>query len=138
MSADTRIADRIEIAELFSRLANVLDEHRHDDIATVYAEDVVVHSPRGGELRGLEEVTAHLKRSQFADEQTLHQNTDVVVDLDGDRARATSNQLTYFSRGDEPPHETGAVRVSASAVRTPAGWRFDEMTIKVAWIRAEN
>ncbi|GAB2967513.1 hypothetical protein GCM10023080_032700 [Streptomyces pseudoechinosporeus] len=134
MSAATRTTDRVEIAELFARLANLLDECRHDDAPTVYHDDIVVRSPRGGELRGFDEVTAYLKRSQVEGERTQHVHGDVLVRVDGDRAKATANQLVYFYRDGAPPHRTSGLRVACTAVRTSAGWRFSDMQITLAWM----
>ncbi|MGW7292742.1 nuclear transport factor 2 family protein [Streptomyces xiamenensis] len=134
MSTDTRTTDRIEIAELFARLANLLDEGRFEDAATVYHPDIAVRSPRGGELHGLNEVTAHLKRTHIEGEHTQHLHGDVLVHVEGDRARATANQLTYFYRDGEAPHRTSGLRTACTAVRTPAGWRFDGMHITLAWL----
>ncbi|MER5197379.1 nuclear transport factor 2 family protein [Streptomyces sp. NPDC002755] len=132
MSLAAQTADRVEIAELFARLANLLDECRHDDVATVYHDDVVVRGPNG-ELRGLDEVTALLKRGQVEGERTQHVHGDVLVHVDGDRAKATANQLVYFYRDGEPPHRSSGLRSACTAVLTPAGWRFSEMLITLAW-----
>jgi ketosteroid isomerase-like protein len=132
--AATQIADRAEMADLFARLADLLDEGRHDDAHTVYHDDVVVHSPRGGELHGLDEVTAYLKRSQVEGERTQHVHGGVLVHVDGDRAKATANELVYFYRDGEPPHRTSGLRTACTAVRTPAGWRFSELHITLAWM----
>ncbi|MGW0875456.1 nuclear transport factor 2 family protein [Streptomyces sp. NPDC002740] len=132
MSVAAQTADRVEIAELFARLANLLDECRHDDVATVYHDDVVVRGPNG-ELRGLDEVTALLKRGQVEGERTQHVHGDVLVHVDGDRAKATANQLVYFYRDGEPPHRSSGLRSACTAVLTPAGWRFSEMLITLAW-----
>jgi SnoaL-like domain len=134
VSTATRTADRVEIAELFARLATLLDDGRHDDAHRVYHADVVVRSPRGGELRGLDEVTAFLERSRAEGERTQHVHGDVLVHLDGDRAKATANQIVYFHRNGAPPHRTSGLRVEGAAVRTPAGWRFIEMRIALAWM----
>jgi hypothetical protein len=127
-----RTADQAEIADLFARLANLLDELRHDDIGTVYHDDVVIHTP-SGELHGLDEATAHLKRSQVDGQHTQHIHSDVLVHLDGDRATATANQLVYVYRPGEAPHRTSGLRSACTAVRTPAGWRITDMRITVAW-----
>ncbi|UUU30042.1 nuclear transport factor 2 family protein [Streptomyces sp. CA-210063] len=132
MPAATPTADRAEIADLFARLANLLDECRHDDAATVFHDDIVGRSPRG-ELHGLDEMTALLKRSQVEGERTQHVHGDVLVHVDGDRARATANQLVYFYRNGEAPHRTSGLRVACTAVRTPAGWRFSDMHVTLAW-----
>ncbi|PJE95784.1 nuclear transport factor 2 family protein [Streptomyces carminius] len=136
MPTATRTADRAEIAELFARLANLLDEHRHEDAATVYHRDVTVRSPRG-ELHGLDEVTVHLRRSQVEGEHTQHMHGDVLVHVDGDRAEATANQLVHFYRTGEAPHRTSGLRIAGTAVRTPAGWRFSDMRITLTWMREE-
>ena len=133
MSDAASTADRVEIAELFARLANLLDEGRHDDVHSVYHADVVVRSPRGGELHGLDEVTAYLKRSQVEGEHTQHVHGDVLVHVDGDRAKATANQVVYFYGNGAPPHRTSGLRSACAAVRTPAGWRFSEIDITLAW-----
>lgn len=132
MSTAVPTADRAEIADLFAHLANLLDEFRHEDAGTVYHDDVVVHSPRG-ELRGLDEVTALLKRSRIEGEYTQHVHGDVLVHLDGDRATATANQLVHFYRDGEAPHRSSGLRTACTAVRTPAGWRFIDMRITLAW-----
>ncbi|MBV2364530.1 nuclear transport factor 2 family protein [Streptomonospora sp. NEAU-YY374] len=131
----TLTADRAEVAELFARLADLLDARRPDDARTVYHDDIVVHSPRGGELRGLAEVTGFLKSALTGEELTQHVHGDVLVHLDGDRATAAANQLVYFYRDGEPPHRTGGLRVACGAARTPEGWRFTEMRITPAWTR---
>ncbi|WP_329081696.1 MULTISPECIES: nuclear transport factor 2 family protein [unclassified Streptosporangium] len=51
MSTDTLIADRIEIADLFTRFARLLDEERWEGADTVFAGDVAVRSPAGRRLR---------------------------------------------------------------------------------------
>jgi hypothetical protein len=129
-------ADRIEIAELFAHLSNLLDERRHDDAGDVYHPDAVVHSPRA-ELRGLDQVTAFLQRSWVDGILTQHVHGDVVVEVDGDRAKARANQLVYFYRDGEPPHRSSGLRVVCTAARTPGGWRFTEMAATLAWAREQ-
>jgi ketosteroid isomerase-like protein len=135
MSTDTLIADRIEIADLFTRLARLLDENRYEDAAAVYTDDVAVHSPRGGELRGIDEVVGYMRRTQVAGEHTQHTTTDLLVDVDGDQAAASANSVVYFFRGNQPLHRTSGLRMACTAARTPAGWRFSDVRITLAWMR---
>lgn len=135
MATDTRTADRLEIADLFARLNDLHDGLRYDETHTVFTDDAVVRSPRADELRGLEEVTAFLKRSPVEGERTLHTTTDVRTDVDGDTARAAANAFTYFYREGEAPHRTGALRVTGQVRRTPEGWRFCDLRMALAWIR---
>ncbi|MGA6164381.1 nuclear transport factor 2 family protein [Amycolatopsis magusensis] len=129
--------DRLEIADLFARLAYLLDEARYDDLPGIYHADVVVHSPRGGVLRGLEEVTDFVKASHVEGVRTQHVHGDVLVQVDGDRATATANQLVFFYREGEPPHRNSGLRVSATALRTPEGWRIGETRIALSWMRED-
>ena len=133
MPTATQTTDRIDIADLFAHLAYLLDECRPEDAGTVYHDDVVVHSPRG-ELHGLAEVTAFLKQSHVDGERTQHVHGDVLVQVDGDRAEATANQLVYFYRDGKAPHRSSGLRSAVTAVRTTAGWRISDMRITLAWM----
>ena len=125
------IADRLEIADLFAELARVLDEGTPDELRKVYAKDVVVQSPRGGEIRGIDDVVAFVAATDDAKTQHLHGN--VVVTVDGDRAEASATQLVFFFREGEAPHHRAGVNARYTAVRTPDGWRFDRATITPVW-----
>jgi 3-phenylpropionate/cinnamic acid dioxygenase small subunit len=125
--------DRLDIAELLTRLAHLLDNNDVDELDTVYTEDVEVHSPRGGELHGLSAVTKYVRESQVATERTHHMNTDILITLDGDQAEASANQLVHFFREGEAPHQKSGLHTSYTAVRTPAGWRFRKARITLAW-----
>ena len=135
MPGTTPLTDRIEIAELFARLARLLDEGRYEDVRSVYAEDVVVHSPLGGELHGIDEVLAFLRGSRVEGEHTQHLHGDVLVKVSGDQAEASANQLVHRYRAGEPPHRESGLRLAYTAVRTPAGWRFREGRLTLAWAK---
>ncbi|MGW1992980.1 nuclear transport factor 2 family protein [Embleya sp. NPDC001921] len=141
MSTNTLIADRIEIADLFSRFARLLDDRRWEDADTVFADDVTLHTPRGGggEIRGLEQVVGFLRRAdaEAVGEYTQHVTTDLLVDVDGDRATASANSLVYFYREGRAPHLTSGLRLTYTVVRTAAGWRLHEGWTELAW-RREN
>ena len=132
MPAVTPADDRAEITDLFAHLANLLDECRHDDAGTVFHSDVLAHSPRG-DLHGLDELTDFLEKSWVEGQRTQHMHGDVLVRLDGDRAEATANQLVHFYRDGAAPHRASGLRVACTAVRTPVGWRFSEMQVRLAW-----
>ncbi|WP_040701622.1 nuclear transport factor 2 family protein [Nocardia vinacea] len=136
MSTDTLIADRIEIADLFTRFARLLDEVRYEDVDTVFTDDVEVHSPRI-QVRGIDKVTEFMRQSQVEGELTQHTTTDLLVRLDGDQAAASANSLVYYYRDGQPPHQTGGLRLAGTAVRTSAGWRLREARIMLAWMRKD-
>lgn len=126
------IADRLEVAELFARLVWVLDEGTPDDIRRVYTKDVLVRSPRGGEIQGIDNVVEYLRQAA-GDELAQHVHGDVLVSVDGDRAEASANQLATFFRQGEAPHQRTGLRLKYTAVRTSEGWRFQEANINLVW-----
>src|ERR1700754_2112945 len=83
--------DRLEITDLYARLDRLLDEQRWDDAGTVYSQDATVHSPRGGELRGLDALVEFLRASEVESERTQHTTAGVLVELDGDRAAISAH-----------------------------------------------
>jgi ketosteroid isomerase-like protein len=103
VSTDSLIADRIEIADLFTRFGRLLDEGRYRDAATVYTGDVTVHSPRAGTLRGIDAVADFIQRSAVDGERSRHTTTDLLVDVSGDRAAASANSLVYYYRDGTRP-----------------------------------
>lgn len=131
------MTDRTEIVDLFARLAHLLDDKDWEAARAIYTKDIVVHSPRA-ELHGIDELVNYLRESEIEGEHYQHMNTDVLVEVDGDRARASANQLVHFYRDGEPPHRISGLRLAYRAVRTPAGWRFSEAQIKLAWQRSNQ
>ncbi|GAB2459592.1 nuclear transport factor 2 family protein [Streptosporangium sandarakinum] len=135
MSTETLLADRIELTDLFTRFSLLLDEKRWDGAGDVFAEDVTVHSPRGGSLTGLDNVVGFMRKAEVEGESTQHITTDLLIDFHGDRASVAANSLVYFFRDGQAPHMNSGLRLTCDAVRTPAGWRFREWRIAPLWIR---
>ncbi|MDP4504891.1 nuclear transport factor 2 family protein [Nonomuraea turcica] len=135
MSTDTLTADRVEIAELFARFARLLDEKRWEDVATVFADDVAVHSPRGGVLHGIDAIVDFMRRSDVEGQRAQHLTTDLLAEVDGDRATVSAYSLVFYYRDGQAPHFTGGLRMTGALVRTPAGWRFREQRIAPLWTR---
>ena len=130
------MSDHAEITNLFARFARMLDEKRWDDAHTVYAPDVTTHSPRGGELHGIDDVVAYLRGSDVDGERTQHVTTNLEVVVTGDRATAVADLLVYFHRDGQAPHQTSSLREAATLVRTPAGWRIGELRLTLVWTQA--
>jgi len=135
MSTDTLVADRIEIADLVIRFARLLDERRWEDAGTIFAADAAVHSPRGGELRGIDEIVGFLRQGSVEAEHTQHTTTDLLVDIDGDRADCSVNSVVYYYRDGEAPHFIGGLRQAYVAVRTQEGWRVGDVRTMPAGVR---
>ncbi len=122
-----RLTDRLELQDLLGRLGAWLDGHGGDP-RHVYTEDVVASGPRG-DIRGIDAVIARVDPANDTDERAQHFHTDVLVDLAGETASITANQLVYAFREDEVPHRTAGLRVAYGARRTPDGWRLSDVDI---------
>lgn len=128
------LADRLELAELVSRLGRWIDDKRWDDSASVLAPQVTVATP-GGESSGIQAVTEQARRNHEAS-TTHHMITDVLSDVDGDRAELSANLVVRFGPGGavgEPTFQAGE-RYRFEAVRTTAGWRLSHIAIEPRWV----
>jgi len=122
--------DRREITDLVSRLGLWLDEGRFDEAPSILTEDVAVSTP-GGQAEGIERVIAQARRNhQYAGLQQVISN--VLVDLDGDRADVRANLVATFVGSAIEQH---GERYRFEAVRTPDGWRLSRVEVKAVWLR---
>ena len=123
------LTDRQAITDLVSRLGLWLDEGRFDEAPSILTEDVAVSTP-GGQASGIERVIAQARRNhQFDGLQHLISN--VLVDLDGDRADVRANLVATFVGSAIEQH---GERYRFEAMRTPAGWRLSRVDVKPVWL----
>jgi hypothetical protein len=128
------LADRAELADLLARQGLWLDEQRFEHAATIFTEDASAHT-QGGQSRGLEALTAQARRSHADFAATQHVTSNVLIDLDCDRATVRANLLAVFVRdaaAPEPAFTLGG-RYRFEAVRTPTGWRFSRVEVTPVW-----
>jgi hypothetical protein len=123
------LADRLAITDLVSHLGLWLDEKRFDDARSVLVEDVSVSTP-GGQAQGIERVVAQASRNH--EDDTQHAITNVLIDVDGDRATVGANLVVTFAR-DGARIATHGERYRFQAVRTPEGWRLSRIEVKPVW-----
>ena len=119
--------DRQDITDLISRLGRWLDDKAFDDAGSVLTENVTVSTP-GGQAEGIERVVAQASRNHQV--PTQHLITNVLVDLDGDRATATANLLVTFAG---PELERQGERYRFGVARTPDGWRLSRIEVTPVW-----
>jgi SnoaL-like domain len=129
----TGLIDRTEITDLVTRLGLWLDEQRWGDAPAILTEDATA-STLGGTARGREAVVEQARRNHEG-KRTQHVITNVVVDLDGDRATARANLLVTFAPEGppaEPLFQLGE-RYRFEARRTQDGWRLSAVEIRPLW-----
>ena len=122
--------DRRQITDLVSLLGLWLDEGRFDEAPLILTEDVAVSTP-GGQASGIERVIAQARRNHQFD-GLQHVISNVLVDLDGDRAHVRANLVaTFVGTGLEQHGE----RYRFEAVRTGDGWRLSRVEVQPVWRR---
>jgi 3-phenylpropionate/cinnamic acid dioxygenase small subunit len=136
-----QLADRNEITNLVYRLGAFLDDRRFDDMRSLLVEDATVRTP-GGTAEGREALVAQATRNHHPDEPTQHLITNVLVDLDGNRAEVRANLVVNFAAptsSDQPlpapPRKyTLGETYHFDVVRTTKGWRFSRIEATPVWI----
>jgi 3-phenylpropionate/cinnamic acid dioxygenase small subunit len=128
------LMDRVEIEDLVRRLGACLDERRFDDLQAVLADDVTARTP-GGLAEGRDAVIAQARRNHPAEDRIQHVISDVLIDLDGDRAAVRANLIATFVRRDTAsrPHMTLGEIYRFGARRTPDGWRLASVETQPVW-----
>ena len=123
-----RLADRLEIGELLARYADMVDRRDWPRMDRIFAlEATIDFRPSGGPCGPFREMIAWLDRALDSWPNNLHLITNVIVELDGDRA----SSCCYFHVpiGREA-HDGRQVTLTESGrfldrlIRTADGWRI--------------
>jgi SnoaL-like domain len=125
------LTDHREISDLVSRLGLWLDEGRFDEAPSILTDDVAVSTP-GGQAQGIERVIAQARRNHQYD-GLQHVISNVLIDLDGDRAAVRANLVASFVNGGSV--EQHGERYRFEAVRTAEGWRLSRVEVEPIWRR---
>lgn len=128
------LVDRREIAVLVHRLGASLDEGRFEDMRSIFVEDAAARTP-GGSAEGLDAVIAQASRNHSPDERIQHLISDLLIDLDGDRASIRANLIVTFAAiadGSGSLRRLGEV-YRFEAGRTAAGWRLTSVESVPVW-----
>lgn len=128
------LMDRSELADLVSHQALWLDEQRFDDARSVFTEDATGDFP-SGPVHGVERLARQARRNHATFDRTQHVVTNILVDLDGDRATVRANLIANFIHDAKAAAPTFAIgeRYRFEAVRTPRGWRFSRVEVAPVW-----
>jgi hypothetical protein len=130
-----QLAERDEIARLVYRLGACLDEGRFDGMRDLFVDDAVASTP-GGVAEGIDALIAQAARNHSPDAGIQHLITNVLVDLEGDRATVRANLLVSFARPDPDADapSTLAEVYRFVARRTSMGWRLVRVDAHPVWV----
>ena len=122
------LIDRTELADLVARHSLWIDEHRYDESDRLFTADVVVKSRRG-EAKGVEAIIAMARARHDDYARTLHNKSNLVIEVDGDTATVRAHDTAVYVLDDNTEAIAAAVHLY-SARRTEEGWRFDGLEVR--------
>ncbi|MFJ5709535.1 nuclear transport factor 2 family protein [Streptomyces sp. NPDC093105] len=131
------LTDRAEITDLMGRYLRSLDVGVFDEAwaDAFHTEDVTAEMPIGT-VHGRDALLAHVRQAMALFDRTVHMGTDLVVEVDGDRATARGAQLsTHVLADGSDDLFVSAGHVDNALVRTAAGWRIAASALRVVWTR---
>lgn len=129
------LIDHREIVDLVSRFCLMLDEKRIEGARAVYTDDVTVESGGAPAVTGFDRVVEHGRQGMEAFDRILHLATNVLVEIDGDRAVVRANLLIVgvYPGGDPASQVALAGTWDLDARREPAGWRLSRIRFERIW-----
>jgi len=124
------VADRMQIADLMARYADMVDRRDWPKMDRIFAiEATIDFRASGGRLGPFREMLAWLDRALESWPMHLHMITNLIVDLDGDSA---SSSCYFHATIGRESHEGAQYTVTPSGryldrlIRTSDGWRIVE------------
>lgn len=119
-----RLSDEIEINRLIAAYSHAVMRLDAAGSAAVYTEDGVLSAFDGPDVVGREKIEWMLGKV-YAPLRFLSQNCgSVVIDVQGDRARASSTVSEFVQYKDKDPLSCCFGNYDDELVRTSEGWRF--------------
>jgi|SRR5580704_16298347 uncharacterized protein (TIGR02246 family) len=128
--SDGYLKDRLAIHDLFTRYCCALDAGEVETVVDCFTADAVLKSPVI-DLQGHEAIRAFAGRfaaQRAAGTQFRHMVTNIAVEIDGGRARATAYLLVLISQGGG--HRTlPPGRYECELVKEQGAWRFSRRIV---------
>jgi uncharacterized protein (TIGR02246 family) len=119
------VADRVAIADLFTRYCCALDNGEVETVVGCFAVDAVLKSPMI-DLKGHGAIRDFVRRfaaQRAAGVQFRHMVTNIAATIEGERATATAYLLVLISQGGN--HRTlPPGRYECDLVKEGGDWRF--------------
>jgi hypothetical protein len=129
----TQLEDREAIRLVLRDYGKLLDERKFDEFGQLFAADGEYIS--GTTTRGPAAIAESLRRIMTANslglaEPNFHVLFNERIELQGDRADATSQSFFVAPGADGAPQIIMMASYVDSLVRTPQGWKFAKRTVR--------
>jgi ketosteroid isomerase-like protein len=136
------LADRAEISALLSHYYAAIDDKQLDAavVASTFTADGRLVNPAGTSLTGHSAIAAAQTTAFRRFKSTHHVTSDHLVAIEGDDARLRTNVTAMHLWVDDQAdrvslqsHFVAGGVFDGAASRTPQGWRFTELTLRISW-----
>ncbi len=133
------ISDRLEIQDLLVRYCYALDRSDWPAFDNLFTADAVLdYTAFGGPRAGVREMAAFLRAALESMLGAQHTISTTLIELDGDRATASSAGLVPMRLGGDsgnPDILLNGLWYHDVLVRTAAGWRIAQRIQEKSWAR---
>lgn len=126
------VEDRFGISDLFTRYTCALDAGDADTIVDCFMDDGALLSPAVGAHRGCDAIRAFAERfARFRanGSQLRHVTSNLMMQVDGDRAQATCYLIVYLTR-DGQGRLLAPGYYDCELRRTDGIWRFQNRIVR--------
>lgn len=125
------IEDRLAISDLFVRYTTALDRGDIETLVDCFTPDGSLDSPAVGQHSGHAAIRAFAERfARFHERgaQLRHVISNLAVELDGDRARATCYLVNFLTRNGKS-ELLAPGRYECDLVKSEGTWRFQRRLV---------
>ncbi|WP_436789105.1 nuclear transport factor 2 family protein [Yinghuangia sp. YIM S10712] len=128
------VADKIEIAELLARYARGVDRKEWELWRSVFTPDAQLdYSSVTGIVGSRDEVIKILEQALGTTPMTQHFISNIEVEVDGDRAKATAMFYNPMLLPNMTEQSYCGGYYRHDLVRTPDGWRSERLVEENTW-----
>lgn len=129
-----RVSDELEIASLFTRYCSAVDSKDWQLYRSMFTDDARVDYSAAGLVVGTcDEAVDFLGRHQASITTGMHYVTNVETRFDGDRAEAVAMWFNAVRLPGETDTSFFGGRWHDELIRTPSGWRIQNLRLEVTW-----
>ena len=118
--------DADAVRDVLVRYATAIDTRDWTLLRSCFTDDAETDYGESGSWRDVDGLTAFMEAAHAGFGPTNHMLSNFVIDVDGDRARATTYVHAVLVFADDPSAWVDSVgRYDDTLVRTVDGWRID-------------
>ncbi|MGU3499285.1 nuclear transport factor 2 family protein [Mycobacterium sp. C31M] len=128
--------DRADITDTLVRYATGIDRRNWVAFRSCFTDDCVLDYGQIGTFDGVDALTTFMEQSHAMAGHTMHRLSNIVIDLDGDRAVARTYVDGLILAADNTSGVNAVGFYDDELVHTEQGWRISRRTFTTVRITA--